>query len=198
MSYDRAVTEAAARPRNAQATRRAILDQARRLFAQNGYGATTVKAVAAAATVSPNLITRYFGGKEGLFLASTQTELQLDPVFPGPRESLGARLADSIVRRWSGMDGEDPLLVLQRASGERPEAAEALAHFLDVQSLEPLVRSLRSHGFSEVEARSRAAAIDAFVLGVSTRRRVLRHDLGDPDALRRWLAATIQRLVDAA
>jgi len=191
------VTDAAARPRNAQATRRAILDQACRLFAQHGYRATTVKAVAAAAAVSPNLITRYFGGKEGLFLAATQTELRLDPVFAGPLESLGARLADSIVRRWSGTDGEDPLLVLQRASGERPEAAEALARFLDVQSLAPLVRRLRDHGVDEGEAAARAAAVDAFVLGVSTRRRVLRDDLGDPQALRRWLAGTIQRLVDA-
>jgi AcrR family transcriptional regulator len=192
------VTTATPRPRNAQATRQTILDQARRLFAQNGYTATTVKAIALAAAVSPNLITRYFGGKEGLFLASTQTELQLDPVFSGPRQSLGAQLADSIVRRWSGMDGEDPLLVLQRAAGERPEAAEALAHFLDIQSLQPLVRCLRDYGFSEDEARSRAAAIDAIVLGVSTRHRVLRNDLGDPDALRSWLATTIQRLVDAA
>jgi AcrR family transcriptional regulator len=187
---------AAPRPRNAAATRRMILDQARRLFAQSGYGATTVKAVAVAAAVSPNLITRYFGGKEGLFLASTRTELRLDPVFSGARESLGARLAESIVRRWSGIDGEDPLLVLQRASGEKPEAAEALARFLDAQSLEPLVSCLRGYGFSDAESRARAAAIDAFVLGVSTRRRVLRRDLGDLRDLQDWLAATIQRLVD--
>jgi AcrR family transcriptional regulator len=173
-----------------------ILDQARRLFAQNGYRATTVKAVAVAAAVSPNLITRYFGGKEGLFLASTRTELRLDPVFSGARESLGARLAESIVRRWSGIDGEDPLLVLQRASGEKPEAAEALARFLDAQSLEPLVACLRGYGFSDAESRARAAAIDAFVLGVSTRRRVLRRDLGDLRDLQDWLGATIQRLVE--
>jgi AcrR family transcriptional regulator len=191
------MTEAATRPRNAAATRQTILEQARRLFAQNGYAATTVKAVAAAAAVSPDLITRYFGGKEGLFLASTQTELDLDPVFSGPRESFGARLAAGIVRRWSGMDGEDPLLVLQRAAGERRQAAEALAHFLDVQSLQPLEKCLRGYGFSDAEARSRAAAIDAVVLGVSTRHRVLRNDLGDPDALRGWLATTIQRLLDA-
>lgn len=187
---------ASPRPRNAEATRRAILDQARRLFARSGYGATTVKAVADAASVSPNLITRYFGGKEGLFLASTRTGLRLEQVFSGPRESLGARLAESIVRRWSGIDGEDPLLVLQRASGERPEAAEALAGFLDTQSLEPLIRCLRGYGLSEADAWARAAAVDAFVLGVSTRRRVLRSDLGDLDDLRDWLGATVQRLVD--
>ena len=144
------------RPRNAEATRRAILDQARRLFARSGYGATTVKAVADAASVSPNLI----------------------------------------VRRWSGIEGEDPLLVLQRASGERPEAAEALAGFLDTQSLEPLIRCLRGYGLSEADACARAAAVDAFVLGVSTRRRVLRSDLGDLSDLRDWLGATVQRLVD--
>jgi hypothetical protein len=86
--------------------------------------------------------------------------------------------------------------VLQRASGERPEAAEALAAFLDTNSLEPLHRYLRDSGLDDAEARSRAAAIDAFVLGVSTRRRVLRSELGNPADLQAWLGATIQRLAD--
>jgi AcrR family transcriptional regulator len=185
------------RPRNAEATRQTILDHGRRLFAHHGYGATTVKAVAAAAGVSPNLITRYFGGKEGLFLASTRTELQLDPVFAGRRESFGARLAEGIVRRWSGLAEEDPLLVLQRAAGERPEAAETLARFLNTHFLEPVAECLRGYGFSSAEARARAAAIDALVLGVSNRRRFLRRDLDDLDALQDWLAVTFQRLVDS-
>lgn len=42
----------------------------------------------------------------------------------------------SDVRRWFSTSGRDPLLVLQRASGERPEAADALATFLDTDSLE--------------------------------------------------------------
>ena len=198
--YDGAVAADAddeRRPRNAAATRSVILDAARALFAQHGFRATTVRAVADAAGVSPNLITRYFGGKDGLFLASTRSELRLDPVFAGPRETFGARLAESIVRRWSRIDGEDPLLILQRASGERPEAAEGLARFLDEESLEPLVRSLAAYGLSEHEAAARAAAVDALVLGVSTRRRILRDDLGDAAALRSWLAETIQRLVAA-
>jgi Tetracyclin repressor-like, C-terminal domain len=101
-----------------------------------------------------------------------------------------------VVRRWSGIDGEDPLLVLQRASGERPEAAEVLARFRDTQFLDPLVRCLRGYGFDDAESLARASAIDALVLGVSTRRRVLRHDLGDPHALQDWLGPAIQRLVD--
>ena len=187
-------TAGTSRERNAAATRQSILDQARRQFANLGYRATTVKGVADAAGVSPNLITRYFGGKEGLFLAAAQVEIAVEPVFTGELATLGARLAASIVQRWSGQQGEDPLLVLQRAAGERPEAAEALAGFLDAHSLEPLRRYLRDSGLADEEADARAAAIDAFVLGVSTRRRVLRSDLGDAGQLQEWLATSIQRL----
>ena len=189
-------TAGTSRVRNATVTRQSILDQARRQFALFGYRATTVKGVADAAGVSPNLITRYFGGKEGLFLAAAQVEIAVEPVFTGELATLGARLAASIVQRWSGQQGEDPLLVLQRAAGERPEAAEALAGFLDAHSLEPLRRYLRDSGLADEEADARAAAIDAFVLGVSTRRRVLRSDLGDASQLQEWLATSIQRLAD--
>ncbi|WP_410671604.1 TetR/AcrR family transcriptional regulator [Amycolatopsis sp. cmx-4-68] len=182
--------------RNAAGTRQRILEHARAQFARHGYTASTVKGVADAAGVSPNLITRYFGGKEGLFLAATRVEIPVTGSFDGDRATLGSRLAASIVRRWFGEPGEDPLLVLQRASGERPEAAEALAAFLDTNSLEPLHRYLRESGLDDAEARSRAAAIDAFVLGVSTRRRVLRSELGDPADLEVWLSTTIQRLAD--
>ncbi|GCD92729.1 TetR/AcrR family transcriptional regulator [Embleya hyalina] len=182
--------------RDATATRRRILEHAQRQFARHGYTAVTVKGVADAAGVSPNLITRYFGGKDGLFLAATRVELPVGNSVDGDRSTLGSRLAASIVRRWFGTSGEDPLLVLHRASGERPEAAEALAAFLDRNSLEPLHRYLRDTGLPDAEAHSRAAAIDAFVLGVSARRRVLRSELGDPAALRAWLATTIQRLAD--
>ena len=120
----------------------------------------------------------------------------LDPVGDGGRSTLGSRLAASIVQRWFSLPGEDPLLVLQRASGERPEAAEALAAFLDRSSLEPLHRYLRDSGLDDATALDRAAAIDAFVLGVSTRRRVLRSELGDPAELQAWLGTTIQRLAD--
>jgi len=182
--------------RDAAATSQRILNHARRQFALHGYARVTVKGVADAAGVSPNLITRYFGGKEGLFLAATQVEIPVERSFHGDRSTLGSRLAASIVQRWFGEAGEDPLLVLQRASGERPEAAEALATFLDRNSLEPLRRYLRESGLDEKTARDRACAIDAFVLGVSTRRRVLRSELGDPAELEAWLGVAIQRLAD--
>ncbi|RKR73333.1 TetR/AcrR family transcriptional regulator [Frondihabitans australicus] len=185
------------RTRDSARTRSEILAAARDEFAREGFAGTTVRSVAAAAGVSPNLITRYFGGKEGLFVAATDVSLTLDRLYDGPRESLGLRLARSIVARWTGQPGDDPLLLLLRASGERPEAAQELAAFLDRESLEPLRRQLAHYGMPAEEAESRAKAIDILMLGVSARLRVLRDDLGEPAALEAWLAETIQRLVDA-
>ena len=184
------------RPRDAAQTRARILAEARREFGRVGFAATTVRMVAARADVSPNLITRYFGGKEGLFVAATEATLRLETVLEGPREEFGQRLADSIVNRWTTLPGEDPLLTLLRASGERPEAASALAQFLDDESREPVRRQLLHYGMSEADADSRARAIDVFALGISSRYRILRESLGDVEELKGWIAQTIQRLVD--
>lgn len=193
----RAVSTAIARPKDAARTRERILAAARREFARVGFAGTTVRAIATSANVSPNLITRYFGGKDGLFVAATEVHLELERLFDGSRELLGYRMAESIVTRWTTMKGEDPLLVLLRAAGERPEAAETLSKFLDEESLKPLRRQLLRYGMTQDEATARASAVDVFVIGISARLRVLRDDLGDTDALKQWIAATIQRLVDA-
>ncbi len=191
------MTAAAPRFRNAAETRARILSEARREFSRAGFAGATVRAIASAAEVSPNLITRYFGGKEGLFVAATEVHLELDPLFNGPRDTLGERLARSMVDRWVGMPGADPLLTLLRASGERPEAATALSAFLDQESFEPLRLQLIRYGMTDSDATSRARAVDVFALGISARHRVLRDDLGDPAQAIVWIAATIQRLIDA-
>lgn len=185
-----------ARPKDAVRTRERILAAARREFARVGFTGTKVRDIAVSANVSPNLITRYFGGKEGLFVAATEVHLKLDMLSDGPRESIGRRLAEGIVTRWTTMEGQDPLLVLLRAAGERREAAETLAKFLDKESLEPFRQHLLRYGMTDDEATARARAVDIFVLGISARLRVLRDDLGDTDALKQWIGATIQRLVD--
>jgi AcrR family transcriptional regulator len=54
------------REANKDAVRTALRDAARDLFAQNGYEATTVREIAAAANVTDRTFYRYFDGKEGL------------------------------------------------------------------------------------------------------------------------------------
>jgi AcrR family transcriptional regulator len=63
------------RERKKARTRRAIQDHALRLFTEQGFAATTVEQVAAAAEVSPSTVFRYFPTKEDLALND-----EFDPV----------------------------------------------------------------------------------------------------------------------
>lgn len=83
-----------------------ILEAARVLFAERGFRATTVRAVAAAAGVNPALVHHHFGSKDGLFVAAMDlpvnpADLIVDAVSSGPRDELGERLARVFVRLWS-------------------------------------------------------------------------------------------------
>jgi AcrR family transcriptional regulator len=154
-----------------------------------------VRGIAAAAEVSPNLITRYFGGKEGLFRAVADIDLGVDRFSQGPLETIGVRLADSVMSRWTRLKGEDPLVALLRSSGEHASAAARLAEFLDSESLAPMQSQLEDHGLSHEEAARRARAVDVFVLGLTARFRLLRDDLEDTATTRAWIAESVQRLV---
>jgi len=157
--------EPVSRPRNAAATRESLVDAARPLFAQHGYEATTVSQVAQAAGFSPNLVTRYFGGKEGLFLAATKVRLNLDATLAGSIDGFGRRLADQMVDRWESQGDADPLLALLRSASSHPAAPEALGEFLEQDATMPLTKALLSWGFSEQQAIDRANAIQSFVVG---------------------------------
>ncbi len=65
-----------ARRRQAEETRRRILDAARALFREEGYAGTTLDAIAAAAEVSPKTVAA-LGSKRGILAAL------VDPVGPG-------------------------------------------------------------------------------------------------------------------
>jgi AcrR family transcriptional regulator len=54
-----------------------ILESARKLFADKGYDATTVDAIAASAELGKGTIYSYFSGKEEIYLAMLDQELQI-------------------------------------------------------------------------------------------------------------------------
>ena len=66
--------------------------------------------MADAAGVSPNLITRYFGGKDGLFLAATRVEIPVEQSF-----EIGALVShDSRLPASAGAEVLLQLVVLPR------------------------------------------------------------------------------------
>lgn len=91
----------------------AIRDAAVRLFAEQGYAATSVRDIAGRAGVDAALVIRHFGSKEALFLDTMRLEFDDLPI-DGPLEGLGERLIRSL------LDADDHVrgvyLALLRAS----------------------------------------------------------------------------------
>src|SRR5438128_975798 len=98
---DTAVLEAPpeARRRNAEATRAAILAAGKRHFAQSGYEGAFLRDIAAEAGADAALINRYFGGKEGLFLACLRAAVHSEQLFEGDRAEFGRRIAKVFAQR---------------------------------------------------------------------------------------------------
>jgi AcrR family transcriptional regulator len=188
------------RRRDARRTRQRLIDVAGRHFAEHGYDGTSVRAIAAEAGVAANLITRYFGGKAGLFAAATTFDLQVQAALTGPLETLGDRIARGVVDRWESASTADPLLMMIRSAGTSPSAAQALATFFATQASGPLADHLTATlGCTARDAADRASAAGAFILGVVTSRYIMRNGpaaRADRASLTAWLGDRLQRLLD--
>ena len=188
------------RPRDAPRTRQRLVEVAGRHFAEHGYHGTSVRAVAGEAGVAANLITRYFGGKAGLFAAATAFDLQVHTALSGPPQALGDRIAHGVVQRWESADTADPLLMMIRSAGTSPSAADALATFFATQASGPLAEHLTATlGCTNPDAVDRASAVGAFILGVVTSRYIMRAGplaQADRASLTAWLGDRLQRLLD--
>jgi AcrR family transcriptional regulator len=86
-----AAPAAGARRHDAEATRAALIAAAAALFDERGYTAATVRDIGERAGVDPALIARYFGCKEGLYLAAIERE-DRPPLPAAPAEALTALL----------------------------------------------------------------------------------------------------------
>src|ERR1700709_2821502 len=82
------------RRHDAQASREALLAAAEAIFDERGYDAATVRDIGERAGVDAALIARYFGGKEGLYLATLQRDGRT-PRPVDPAEVLACMLSRS-------------------------------------------------------------------------------------------------------
>lgn len=77
------------RQRDADRTRRALLDAARVEFAAKGLAGARVSGIAERAGVNKQMISYYFGGKEGLYQAILDRWHEQEEQLDGPDVSLG-------------------------------------------------------------------------------------------------------------
>jgi AcrR family transcriptional regulator len=128
--------DSSGRRERARQTRDQIIDSARELFLADGYAATTVTAIAAAAHVSVETIYKGFGGKPGLVRAIVDKALAGEGPIPAEQRSDHIRDTEpdprKILTAWGAFVAElaprgAPILALARDAASDPEVAVLLA-----------------------------------------------------------------------
>lgn len=156
----------------ASRTREAILEAARRQFAELGYDRTTIRSVAAVAAVDPALVLHYFRSKQELFLAVV--ELPFDPaaVLPGllagDRRKVGERLARLFMSALDDVDARNRWTSMIRAAASEPAAARMLREILTQRVFGPLAETLGVE-----DAQLRATLVGSQVVGLVMARHIV-------------------------
>ena len=148
----------ARRPHDAVATRQALLKAAAALFHERGYDRTTVREIGERAAVDPALIARYFGSKEGLYLATLEPEKR-PPLPSDPAAILGA-----ILRR-SDERGIGPVSLAMVNPAITDTVRDEVRRILEGRAVAPLAEEIEGE-----DARLRAELIVALGVGLSLTR----------------------------
>jgi AcrR family transcriptional regulator len=191
--------------------RRAVVEAARILFVDRGYGATTIEAVSDLSDVPPATVYRLFSSKLGILKALLDASIAGDdqalPVLdrpdvaalfaePDPEALLAgfARITVAINRR----SGQIYQIMASAASSE-PEAANLLGQYTQQrqQGQGQIARALARAGALRAELRERDAADIIHVLMSPDVYRLFVTDRGwSPARYERWLKdALVQQLL---
>jgi AcrR family transcriptional regulator len=183
------------RRRGASSSRDAILDAARRLFAERGYVGTSLRAIGTEAGVDAALIVHFFGSKAGLLGEAIEwpfdPEDEMGRIVAGGRRRIGEDLARLVVRTWDREGDRNAIMTLLRAATVEPAAAELMREFFQRRLYPPLMRTLRVP-----DAEVRANLVASQLLGLGVARYVLRLEplasMGEDEVVR-WLGPILQR-----
>jgi AcrR family transcriptional regulator len=165
----------------------AVLDVARAQFVLNGYRATTMDAIAAAAGVSKRTLYFWHADKAALFLACTlEGSRQLPQPEPDPRHDIGEGLKDyaaKLIARLSTEENYGMAQLLAREGRDFPELAAAVRHGHDAFLVQPLAEFLKLHGFEAARAHRAAHLFVAMALAEVDRAILLAQPIPTPQEI---------------
>jgi len=158
---------------NTDDVRRVVLDAARGLYARQGYLNTTIKGVAAAAGVAPDLVRRYYASREDLFAAAMR--LPVDPaaavtalLAPGI-DGLAERLVRVTLRMLDEPETRDQIAAMVRDGAGAAKVTAPLREFLESVIIDRVAAAL-----GVGDARTRVTLAISYIVGVAGSRYVLR------------------------
>jgi AcrR family transcriptional regulator len=177
-------------------TRSAILDSARRVFAERGYDGAGLREIAAGAGVTAMLVGRYFGSKEKLFYevatAATASPVILTPenlAAPDFPERMAAALVDITSAYETPLEG---FLIMLRSASSKEAIRIGRKHITQGQ-LKTMAAALRGDHREE-----RAAIALAIVAGFQAMRQMIALPAltnAKPEVLRDILTPLLRELV---
>ncbi|MFJ3672454.1 TetR family transcriptional regulator [Streptomyces sp. NPDC090106] len=182
------------RPRNAAATREAILGSAVNAFTRLGYDGAGVRAIAEDAGVTAMMVNRCFGSKEKLFAEVVDASFAPHTVVSDQLATLSRDIAKALVERTGpGADELSPFLLTLRSAANARSAETAR------QGIERHVESHLAGLMTGARTRERAALALSLILGVWLMRSIIGNTAlveADPDDLTRRLEDLLARLLD--
>ena len=190
------------RPAGPSDNRDKIVAAARATFAEVGYDAASLRAIARRAGVDPALVHHYFDGKAALFIEIVQ--LARDPadvvaeVARAGEAEHGRALVTAFLQLWEPRrpDGPLPFVVAVQAVSASPEAATGFREFLFER-----VWSRVGMDRDPAERRLRQAHVASLLFGVAWSRYLMKLEpfaSAPVNELAGWIAPTLDRFLDGA
>jgi len=175
------------RARQGEATRAGIISAARQHFATEGYERATIRAIAADAGIDPSLVMRYFGNKQGLFVAAADIDLRLPDLGKLPPRDAAAAFVRHFLLRW---EEDDVLPALLRTAATNEGAAQTMRSIMAAQAIPAVAAACNDPKTAPV----RAALIASQFLGFAYCRYVLKAPPAvamSNAAIVKWLGPTV-------
>lgn len=182
------------RPRNAAATRTAILDAARERFAAESYDDVGMRDIARDVGVDAALISRYFGSKDELFLAALDSCGDGSALMQGDKAAFGARVAHEIVFEPKKAEKLKGMSIMLRSVGSA-RASEMVQSTCAARFFSPL-----QDWVGGPDATVRARLLAGIIMGMSISRELgggsFDLEAADCERMRDRLAVILQALID--
>jgi AcrR family transcriptional regulator len=153
------------RPRDATASKEALLQAAQVLFSKQGFDGTTIREIGEQAGVDASLIARYFGSKADLYIAALAAENAAG--IPSKYDGRLEQMAEVVLARADRV-GPGPVLQAVVRSDTSPEIRDAALDLLARRMVSPLVANMSAEGVDRPQLRAEVAV--SALLGISLAR----------------------------
>jgi len=119
-------------------------------FTDNGYDATSLRAVARRAGVDAALVHHYFADKADLFAATVDVPIRPDrlvaEILRGPRDAIGATIVRTIVTQLDNAPARDAFLALLRTALGQSGVYVRIGHENEIPAMRSLALVATGYG----------------------------------------------------